>query len=79
MKRSRNERLNGMAGLQVRKRAEKAAAEERKALLGEADPMARQQKLLAESDFVGAAEDTTNSLQRTRQMIAQVCCPSRDL
>lgn len=58
--------------MQVRQGAEKAAVAERKALLAGANPVQGQHKLQSEADAVSAAEDVTSSLQRTRQLLAQV-------
>ena len=58
--------------LQVRQGAEKAALAERRALLAGADPARGQLKLQSEEQVVDAAEDVTSSLQRTRQLLAQV-------
>lgn len=49
--------------------------EERKALLGSANPLQRAQQLSTQADLANSATDTTASLQRTRQLMAEVTCP----
>lgn len=62
--------------MQVRKNAEQAAANERKALLGSPDPLERQRRLESEADLTDAAQDITASLQRTRQQMTQARNPT---
>ena len=57
--------------LQVRQGAERAALADRRALRAGADPVHGLRKLQSQ-EAVDAAEDVTSSLQRTRQLLAQV-------
>ena len=58
--------------VQVQRRASKAAQEQRKALMGSGDYMQRAQQLKTQQDLTNSAADTTASLQRTRQLMAEV-------
>ena len=60
---------------QVQRVATRKAMEERKALLGSANPLQRVQQLKTQADLANSATDTTASLQRTRQLMAEVTCP----
>jgi hypothetical protein len=60
-------------GMQVHQNAEKKALEDRRALLGSGEAQQRQVKLETEADVVGAAANVTGSLQRTYNMLAEVC------
>lgn len=55
----------------MQRRAARTALDERRALLGSANPLARAQQLKTQADLAGSAVDTTASLQRTRQLMAQ--------
>ena len=55
-------------------RAAKAAQEQRKALMGSGDYMHRAQQLKTQQDLTNSAADTTASLQRTRQLMAEASC-----
>lgn len=46
--------------------------DERKALLGTIEPLQRAQQLNTQADLAKSAADTTASLQRTRQLMAEV-------
>jgi hypothetical protein len=59
------------AALQRRQTAAAAAAAERASLLGTPEGAARRRAMAAEADVVGAAEGITESLRRTRQMMAE--------
>ena len=61
-----------MQHLQVRQGVERAALADRRALLAGADPLQGQMKLQSEEQAVDAAQGVTSSLQRTRQVLAQV-------
>lgn len=61
-----------MARSQVQRRATRAALEDRKALLGSANPLQRAQQLKTQADLANSATDTTASLQRTRQLMVEV-------
>ena len=58
-------------GLQARRNGEVAAAEERRALLGSGDPLARLRERESRDGLVGSAAAATASLQRTRQLMTQ--------
>ena len=57
---------------QVQRKAANAAQEQRKALMGAGDYMQRAQQLKTQQDLTNSAADTTVSLQRTRQLMAEV-------
>ncbi|KAK9916485.1 hypothetical protein WJX75_003255 [Coccomyxa subellipsoidea] len=59
------------ASLEVQRRATRAAVEDRKALLGSANPLQRAQQLKTQADLANSATDTTASLQRTRQLMVE--------
>ncbi|CAL8466813.1 g6349 [Coccomyxa elongata] len=59
------------ASLEVQKVAARKVMEERKALLGSANPLQRAQQLSTQADLANSATDTTASLQRTRQLMAE--------
>ena len=61
-----------VARSQVQRRATRAAVEDRKALLGSANPLQRAQQLKTQADLANSATDTTASLQRTRQLMVEV-------
>lgn len=50
-----------------------AAAEERRALLGSGDPLARLRERESRDGLLGSAAAATASLQRTRQLMTQAC------
>ncbi len=58
--------------LQVQRRAAQAAQEQRRALMGSGDYMQRAEQLKTQQDLTNSAADTTASLQRTRQLMAEV-------
>jgi len=60
---------------QARRNGEVAAAEERRALLGSGDPLARMREREGRDGLVGTAAAATASLQRTRQLMAQARSP----
>ena len=62
---------------QARRNGEVAAAEERRALLGSGDPLARMREREGRDGLVGTAAAATASLQRTRQLMAQARSPAR--
>lgn len=59
------------AGSQARRNGEVAAAEERRALLGSGDPLARLRERESRDGLLGSAAAATASLQRTRQLMTQ--------
>lgn len=56
----------------MQRRAAKTAQEQRKALMGAGDYMQRAHQLKMQQDLASSAADTTVSLQRTRQLMAEV-------
>ncbi len=64
----------------MQRKAANAAQEQRKALMGAGDYMQRAQQLKTQQDLTNSAADTTVSLQRTRQLMAEVyntpCMPT---
>lgn len=56
----------------MQKNAEESYKDQRKSLLGCDDPAERQMRIENEAQLAETAEDITTSLQRTRQMMAQV-------
>src|SRR3569833_2137789 len=75
MTRHRQERNNAAEGLnaagQLHARAEHLVSLQRRQLLSGADLQERQRKYLSERDLKDAADDITESLRRSRQMMAQ--------
>lgn len=65
--------LTALWAAQARRKGEAAAAEERRALLGSGDPLARLREREGRDGLVGTAAAATASLQRTRQLMTQVC------
>ena len=59
--------------LQLQRKQEKAHRDERRELLSGSDAGATQRKLQTEADIVGEAKGATDSLKRTRMLMAQVC------
>ena len=64
------------ASSQARRNGEVAAAEERRALLGSGDPLARLRERESRDGLLGSAAAATASLQRTRQLMTQACALS---
>ena len=59
--------------MQLQRKQEKAHRDERRELLSGSDAGAAQRKLQTEADIVGEAKGATDSLKRTRMLMAQVC------
>jgi len=72
--------MRSLPHVQVQRKAANAAQEQRKALMGAGDYMQRAQQLKTQQDLTNSAADTTVSLQRTRQLMAEVyntpCMPT---
>ena len=60
------------AALQRRQNAAKQADTDRQQLLGSPEAAMRRRQMATDADVVGASEGITDSLRRTRQMIAEV-------